>query len=163
MKTFIPIVSALFFCSVFASGETLDEAINRFLAGETFSRKEIFAITDIKRPQPADGKKHNQGSTYLFQVKREIISPVDLRDWPIHSYLLHDERNQAITYRELKAIYEKDKTPVNAYALVCPAMYVNDFKLLPELIAKIGENKPLKAHFDQVYTTFWKPWLDPDL
>ncbi len=50
----------------------------------------------------------------------------------------------------------------NAYALVCPAMYVNDFALLPELVAKIGENKHLKAHFDKVYTTRWKPLLDPD-
>ena len=41
-------------------------------------------------------------------------------------------------------------------------MYVNDFDLLSELIAKIGENKFLKARFDEVYAKRWKPQLDPD-
>ena len=49
------------------------------------------------------------------------------------------------------------------YALVCPAMYVDDMEILPELIAKISENKPLKARFDEMYLKIWKPRLDPDL
>lgn len=76
---------------------------------------------------------------------------------------LTDSRTQKKTYSELKAIYEKNKTPLLAYALVCPAMYVDDMEILPELFAKIAENQPLKARFDEVYAKFWKPRLDPDL
>ena len=106
----------------------------------------------------------NNGSRYLRQIKRSILDPVRNGGWPWRStYVLADSKTQQKTYSELKAIYEKDKTPLVAYALVCPAMYVDDMEILPELFAKIAENQPLKARFDEVYATFWKPRLDPDL
>lgn len=73
-----------------------------------------------------------------------------------------NERSQKKTYEQLKAIYDKSPTPVVAYALVCPAMFTNHFEILPELIKKIEENMVLKAHFDHVYSSYWKPRLDPD-
>lgn len=162
MKPLLVFIWLLVLCAPITRGETLEVALTRFLAGETITKNDLAGITDMKWPQPSDGKEHNQGSTYLYQVKRAIISPVELYKWPVHSDLLWEERKQAVTYRELMAIYDKDKTPINAYALVCPAMYVNRFDLLPELIAKISENKHLKAHFDKVYASYWKPQLDPE-
>lgn len=149
-------------CVGFAQAETLDEAMGRFLAGETLTPQEVDAITDRQGFEPnADGVQNN-GTLYLNRVKCSILDPVKHGGWPLRIDIIDDERGQAKTYRELKAMYEKDKSPVVAYALVCPAMFVNDFDLLPELIAKIGENKMLKAHFDNVYASYWKPRLDPD-
>lgn len=145
-----------------AFAETLDQAIDRFLGGAKFTREQIDAITDMHGLGPAVDGKRNDGTIYLHLVKRSIIDPARHGGWPTRGDIITDVRTKSKTYRELKAIYEKQKTPLTAYALVCPAMFVNDFKLLPELIEKIGENKHLKAHFDHVYTTIWKPRLDPD-
>lgn len=162
MRSFPVCIITILFSFTAAKAETLDHAVERFLAGETITKDILRSITDMRWPQPAGEGNHNHGSTYLYQVKRAIVSPVDLAEWPLHSYLLWDERQQAKTYRELKAIYQKDKNPVTAYAMVCPAMYVDDMELLPELIAKISENKPLRELFDKFYGTRWKPLLDPD-
>lgn len=145
-----------------AFAETLDQAIERFLAGGNVTEEQFDAITDWRGIGPTIEGKSNNGTIYLHILKRSILDPVRQGGWPIRSVYVKDEWEQAKTYRELKAIYEKDKSPIVAYALVCPTMYVNDFDLLPELIAKIGENKHLKAHFDKVYATYWKPRLDPD-
>jgi len=145
-----------------AFAETLDQALDRILAGEKLTQEQIDAITDMQEFGPLVNGKRNNGSIYLQYVKRSIVDPARHGGWPTRATMVFEERAQAKTYRELKAIYETQKTPVVAYALVCPTMYVNDFKLLPELIAKIGENKHLKAHFDKVYTSRWKPLLDPD-
>jgi hypothetical protein len=162
MSNCLILLASLLACAGIVRAETLEQALGRFLAGETITAEEVAGITDMRWPQPAWGGNENQGSTYLYQIKCTILDPRELSDWPVHCDLLWDERVQAITYRELKAIYMKDKTPVTAYALVCPAMFVNDFDLLPELIAKIAENKPLKAQFDEFYAKRWKPHLDPD-
>ena len=162
MKPRLIALLSLFFCALNGHAETLDEALARFLAGETLTRQEIEAITDMQGFGPLVDGKRNSGSIYLQLVKRSIVDPEKHGGWPIRSEYVYEEREQAKTYRELKAIYEKDKSPIVAYALICPAMFVNDFKILPELIAKIGENKSLKAHFDKVYANSWKPRLDPD-
>jgi hypothetical protein len=162
MKNFRIWTISLLLCAGFAQAETLDEAMGRFLAGETLTPQEVDAITDRQGFEPnADGVR-NDGTFYLYRIKCSILDPVKHGGWPLRIDLVDDERGQTKTYRELKAIYQKDKSPVVAYALVCPAMFVNDFDLLPELIAKIGENKHLKAHFDKVYASYWKPRLDPD-
>ena len=145
--------------------ETLDEAVARFLAGEKIDAASLEKITDAPvKPAPEGGDVANNGSRYLKQVKISILDPVRNGGWPWRStYVLTDSRTQRQTYSELKAIYMKNKTPLVAYALVCPAMYVDDMEILPELFAKIAENKPLKARFDEVYAKFWKPRLDPEL
>ena len=162
MKMPLIALLSLFLCALDGRAETLDEALARFLAGETLTRQEIDGITDMQGLGPLVDGKRNNGSIYLQLVKLSIVDPARHGGWPIRSDYIYKEREQTMTYRELKAVYEKEKSPVVAYALVCPAMYMNDFALLPELIAKIGENKHLKAHFDKVYTTRWKPLLDPD-
>jgi len=148
-----------------ARSETMDEVLDRFLAGEKIERAMLENITDDPvKPGPVAAEVVNNGSRYLNQVKVSILDPVRNGGWPFRStYILSDSRTQKKTYLELKAIYEKNKTPLVAYALVCPAMYVDDMEMLPELFAKIAENKPLKAMFDEVYAKFWKPRLDPDL
>lgn len=162
MKIFLICAISLLPCAGFTQAETLDQALIRLFAGETLTPQELDAITDKHGLEAnADGVLNN-GTIYLNQVKRSILDPVRQGGWPLRSDYVHEEREQVKTYRELKVIYEKQKTPVVAYALVCPAMFVNDFGLLPELIAKIGENKMLKAHFDKVYASYWKPRLDPD-
>lgn len=142
--------------------ETLEEAFTRFLAGEKISADEARKLTDIYGPASEAGGVDNAGSLYLKEIKRSVVDPVKNGGRPLRSSLVYEERSQKETYRELKAIYEKNKSPIVAYALVCPAMMVDDMEILPELFAKIAENKPLKAHFDNVYATSWKPRLDPD-
>ena len=152
----------LLFSFGIARSETLEEAFARFLAGEKISAEEAGKLTDTTGPASEAGGVNNGGSRYLKQIKRSVVDPVRNGGWPLRSSLVYEERSQKRTYRELKAIYEKNKTPIVAYALVCPAMMVDDMEILPELFAKIAENKPLKAHFDKVYATWWKPRLDPD-
>lgn len=142
--------------------ETLEEALTRFLAGETISTEEAEKLTDSLGPASEAGGADNFGSRYLKQIKRSIVDPVRNGGWPLRSSLVSEEKSQKTTYLELKAIYAINKSPIVAYALVCPAMMADDMEILPELFAKIGENKPLKAHFDKVYATWWKPRLDPD-
>lgn len=143
--------------------ETIDQAVARFLAGEKITAED-FAKLEKTKPSGVEGDGVvNNGSRYLMKVKISILDPDRNGGWPWRSsYVFSDSRTQKRTYTELKAIYDKHKTPLLAYALVCPAMYVDDMELLPELIAKIAENKPLKARFDEVYAKFWKPHLDPD-
>lgn len=145
--------------------ETLDEAVTRFLAGEKIDAAALENIYDPPvKPDSEGGEVVNNGSRYLRQVKVSIVDPLKNGGWPWRStYILSDSRTQKKTYLELKAMYEKNKTPLVAYALVCPAMYVDDMEILPELFAKIADNQPLKARFDEVYAKFWKPRLDPDL
>lgn len=142
--------------------ETLDDAFKRFLAGEMISEEEAGKLTDTSGPASEGEGVDNFGSRYLKQIKRSVVAPVRNGGWPLRSSLVYDEKSQRKTYQELKAIYEKNKSPIVAYALVCPAMMVDDMEILPELFAKIAENKALKAHFDKVYATLWKPRLDPD-
>lgn len=162
IRILLTVTISLCFAGQVSQAETLDQALERVLGGKTLANEEIAAITDRVGGGPSVDGKRNSGSVYLHEVKRSIVNPDEEGDWPLRSNLVYEERDQAKTYRELKAIYEKHKTPVVAYALVCPAMFVNDFKLLPELFAKIGENKVLKARFDKVYASHWKPRLDPD-
>lgn len=164
MQTLLIPLSVLSFLvsTPLAFAETVNEAIERFLGGEVFTEKDLHSISDIQNSGPRVDGNRNNGSKFLHLMKCSIINPIEDGDWWFRSDFIFEERAQATTYRELKAIYEKDKSPIVAYALVCPAMYVNDFELLPELIAKIGENKHLKAHFDKVYASYWKPRLDPD-
>jgi len=163
-KVLIPI-TLLFIGLGTVRSETLEEAIDRFLAGEKIETGIVENLTPTKvLPAPEKGYASNNGSRYLLQVQCSILDPIRHGGWPWRStYILSDSRTQKKTYSELKAIYDKEKTPLLAYALVCPALYVGDTEILPELFAKIAENKPLKARFDEVYEKFWKPRLDPDL
>jgi len=165
MKYLLFFIFLLFIGLETVRSETLDEAVGRFLAGEKIEAAMLENITDDPvKPVSEGGDVQNNGSRYLNQIKVSILDPVRNGGWPWRStYILSDSRTQKKTYSELKAIYEKNKTPLLAFALVCPAMYVDDMELLPELFAKIAENKPLKARFDEVYAKFWKPRLDPDL
>lgn len=165
MKHFLLCTTLLFIGLGNARSETLDEAVGRFLAGEKIEAGILETLTATPVESTSGGPRvFNNGSNYLRQVKRSILDPLRNGGWPWRStYVLAGSQTQKKTYSELKAIYEKDKTPLVAYALVCPAMYVDDMKLLPELFAKIAENQPLKARFDEVYAKFWKPRLDPDL
>ena len=165
MKIFLISASLLILGLGTVHSETLDEAVARFQAGEEIEAGilESLIATPIT-PTSEERDVANNGSRYLSQIKRSILDPARNGGWPWRStYVLTDSKTQKKTYSELKAIYEKDKTPLLAYALVCPAMYVDDMEILPELFAKIAENKPLKARFDEVYAKFWKPRLDPDL
>lgn len=126
--------------------EMLDEAVGRFLAGEKIEAGILETLTPA-RVNPDSGRQQvfNNGSNYLRQIKRSILDPSHNSGWPWRSpYVLTDSKTQKVTYTELKAIYEKDKSPLVAYALVCPAMYVDDMEILPELFAKIAENKMLR-------------------
>lgn len=165
MKHFLISTTLLFMGLGSLRAETIDQAVERFLAGEKIDEAMLKNITDDPvKPVAEGGDVVNNGSRYLTQVKISILDPVKNGGWPFRStYVLADSRTQKKTYSELKAIYGKNKTPLVAYALVCPAMYVDDMEILPALIAKIAENKPLKARFDEVYAKFWKPRLDPDL
>lgn len=159
----LPICAAsMLLAMVMTCAETVDQAVGRFLAGETLSGKDHYGTSDLNFTGPPVDGQVNNGTEFLHQMKCSIIDPDGEGDWWKRSELVRMERQQAKTYRELKAIYGKHKTPIVAFALICPAMYVNDFDLLPELIEKIGENKHLKAHFDKVYASHWKPMLDPD-
>lgn len=164
MKLFLISATLLFFGLGTVRSETLDEAIARFLAGEKIEAGILGNLTATPvKPASEGGEVANNGSRYLSQIKRSILDPVRNGGWPWRStYVLTDSKTQKKTYSELKAIYEKNKTPLVAYALVCPAMYVDDMEILPELFAKIAENQPLKARFDEVYAKFWEPRLDPD-
>jgi len=165
MKYSLFITLLLFIGQGTSRSETTDEAVARFLAGEKIEAASLEKITGNPiKPVSEGGEVVNNGSLYLNQIKISILDPVRNGGWPWRStYVLTDSRTQKQTYTELKAIYMKDKSPLVAYALVCPAMYVDDMEILPELFAKIAENKPLKARFDEVYAKFWKPRLDPDL
>jgi hypothetical protein len=158
----------IFIFSILGTGalrsEDIDGAMTRFLNGDTITAEDLLKIEERKGNSPESGGISNNGTKYLEDVKVSILDPVKNSGWPTRSpYVMADSKTQKQTYLELKAIYEKNKTPLLAYALVCPAMYVDDMEILPELIAKIGENKPLKARFDDVYKRVWKPRLDPDL
>jgi hypothetical protein len=159
MKLFLVFTISLSLCAGFAQAETADEALERLFAGKQVTPEEVDAITGNHGNA---GNVSNNGTFYLHKVKLSILDPVKHGGWPYRIDMILEEREQVKTYRELKANYDKDKSPVVAYALVCPAMFVNNFEILPELFAKIGENKILKAHFDKVYASHWKPLLDPD-
>lgn len=159
MNRILICIISISLCAGFTQAETVNEALQRFLEGKTVTPEEVQAITDMRGNAES---YQNSGTLYLHYLKLSVIDPVQNGGWPLRSTLVTDDRGQLKTYRELKEIYDRNKTPIVAYALVCPAMYVNDFDLLPELIAKIGENKYLKAHFDKVYASYWKPRLDPD-
>lgn len=162
MKHLIAAAIILFSATGFVRSETLDEAFTRFMAGEKISKQEAESLTSLYGPaSEADGVDNN-GSWYLKHVKRSIINPAGYGGGPLHSSYVKDEKSIRTTYHQLKEIYQKCKSPITAYALVCPAMLVDDMEILPELFAKIAENKHLKAHFDKVYATSWKPRLDPD-
>lgn len=162
MKHLTAFAIILLFSFGIARSETLEEAFVRFLSGEKISEEEAKKLTDRYKTPAEAGGVNNDGSEYLSQIKLSVVDPVRNGGWPLRSSLVYEEKSQKKTYRELKAIYDKNKTPTVAYALVCPAMMVDDMEILPELFAKIAENKPLKAHFDNVFATQWKPRLDPD-
>lgn len=162
MKQFFSIASTFWMLCFPLSALTVEEGMQRFLKGEKITAEEMEAITGRHAPAAEAPEIMNDGSHYLNFVKLSIMDPAHHGGWPYRIDLMDNERSQKKTYNELKAIYEKNKTPVVAYALVCPAMFVNDWKILPELFKKIEENSILKAHFDEVYTKLWKPRLDPD-
>ncbi|MFY7817723.1 MAG: hypothetical protein ACOVRB_05090 [Akkermansiaceae bacterium] len=162
MKSFFCFTYLILIFATCARGMTIDEAVTLFLKGETISEEEADKVSGRHQAAAEANGINNDGSLYLNSVKMSVISPVRHGGWPYRSSLMDNEREQRKTYNELKAIYEKNPTPMVAYALVCPAMFVNDFKILPELFKKIGENPYLKTHFDQVYAKQWKPRLDPD-
>lgn len=162
MKSFAITTIALLISLGSLHSETLDQAVARYLAGEKISSDEVAKLTNTAGHASEGGGVKNNGSLYLNQVKLFIISPFHEDNVPLRSNLLREARSQQKTYRELKAIYLKNKTPLVAYAMVCPAMYADDMELLPELFAKIAEHKRIKAKFDSSYKSYWKPHLDPD-
>lgn len=142
--------------------ETPDGALARFLNGEKICGEELDKLTNVYGPAKEAAGANNDGAWYLNAIVLSVIDPAKNGGRPLHSSYVREEKSREKTYRELKAIYEKTKSPIVAYALVCPAMLLDDMEILPELFAKIAENKYLKAHFDNVYAKKWKPRLDPD-
>lgn len=162
MKFFLIFATFLLLGIDTVRSESLDDAMTRFLAGEKVNPQDI-DLPNLLSPAPESSGIVNDGSKYLTVVKLSILDPASHGGWPVRSpHVFTDARKQMKTYSELKAIYAKHKTPLVAYAMVCPAMYVDDMEILPELFAKIAENKPLKAQFDVMYPKVWKPRLDPD-
>lgn len=162
MKYNILLPAFLFFIITSARSENLDQAVDRFLVGEKLNAGDYKHIKLPSDKAPAKIDPVLAGDEYMLEIKLSIVDPNNHCVRPLNSHLVSTVRSQKMTYLEIKARYEKNKTPLLAYALVCPALFVDDREILPELFAKIGENQALKTHFDFIYMRFWKARLDPD-
>ncbi len=162
MQKILFLAAVLFVGIGTARSESLDEAVNRFLAGEKIDVTNIENLEELSKQAILKVKTGDHGAQYLNTIKLSIVYSSEDAYSPLNSFLVTDANSQKKTYLVIKAMYEKNKTPLLAYALVCPALYVDDKEILPELFAKIAENKPLKNHFDWIYVKIWKPRLDPD-
>lgn len=147
-STFFALGCALGLCFSPSRADQLDDLITDMRNGTATSVDQNQRTEMLKATHEVASKSYQDGivDLYLWEIKASIVDPDHNGGWPDHSFLV--ETSPDVRKNLTKALKERfDKKPYSllAYALVCPALYVGDDKLVKEA------ESYLKAHDSFLY------------
>jgi hypothetical protein len=98
---------------------------------------------------------------YLCEVKMSLIDPDNNGGWPNRTFMLED--NLAVRKhltKELSDRFGKEPSPILAYALICPALYAKDEKLLAQAESYLRDHDSFlyKQEHAQIEKD-WRPYI----
>jgi hypothetical protein len=159
---FLALASFLAFCAPLARADQLDDLISGLRKGvavDADQRKEIIRTTG-----EAAFKSYCEGmaTLYLQEIKTAIVDPDHNGGWPVRSFLTEgaDPYLRVGLTKALQDRFDKKPYSVLAYALICPAIYTGDDKLVDEAQTYLKDHDSFLYKMEQTQIdSYWRPYI----
>jgi hypothetical protein len=160
------ILFALASCLLFgpspARADQLDDLISSIKKGvavDAAQRTEVIHTTgDAAFKSYCDG----MATLYLQEIKTAIVDPDHNGGWPVRSFLT-EGADPYLRVGLTKALHDRfDKKPysVLAYALICPALYTGDDKLVDQAQTYLKDHDSFLYKMEQTQIdSYWRPYI----
>jgi hypothetical protein len=152
--------SCLFLCS--SRADQLDDLISSMRKGaavDAAKRAEIIQTTNkVAFKSYCDG----MATLYLQEIKTAIVDPDSNGGWPVRSFLTEgaDPYLRKSLTKTLEDRFDKRPYSVLAYALICPALYTGDDKLVDEAQAYLKDHDSFLYKMEQTQIeSYWRPYV----
>ena len=154
--------SCLALCAPLVRADQLDDLISSLRKGvavDADKRKEIIHTTgEAAFKSYCDG----MATLYLQEIKTAIVDPDHNGGWPVRSFLTEgaDPYLRVGLTKALQDRFEKKPYSVLAYALVCPALYTGDDKLVDEAQMYLKDHDSFLYKMEQTQIdSYWRPYI----
>ena len=145
-----------------ARADQLDDLISSIKKGvavDADQRKEIIQTTS-----DAAFKSYCNGmaTLYLQEIKTAIVDPDHNGGWPVRSFLTEgaDPYLRVGLTKALQDRFDKKPYSVLAYALICPALYTGDDKLVDQAQTYLKDHDSFLYKMEQTQIdSYWRPYV----
>jgi len=156
------LAGGLLLCASRTPADQLDDLISSIKKGvavDAAQRTEVIRTTgEAAFKSYCDG----MATLYLQEIKTAIVDPDDNGGWPVRSFLT-EGANPFLRVDLTKALKERfDKKPysVLAYALICPALYTGDDKLVDQAQSYLKDHDSFLYKMEQgQIDSYWRPYI----
>src|SRR5271168_1054629 len=156
------LASCLLLCPSRAGADQLDDLISSIKKGvavDADQRKEIIHATgEAAFKSYCDG----MATLYLQEIKTAIVDPDHNGGWPVRSFLTEgaDPYLRLGLTKALKDRFDKKPYSVLAYALICPAFYTGDDKLVDQAQSYLKDHDSFLYKVEQTQIdSYWRPYI----
>jgi hypothetical protein len=156
------LASCLLLCTSRARADQLDDLISSMKKGvavDADQRKEIIHATgEAAFKSYCDG----MATLYLQEIKTAIVDPDHNGGWPVRSFLTEgaDPYLRVGLTKALQGRFDKKPYSVLAYALICPALYTGDDKLVDQAQSYLKDHDSFLYKMEQTQIdSYWRPYI----
>jgi hypothetical protein len=159
-SAFLALTSCLFLCA--SRADQLDDLISSIKKGapvDAAKRTEAIRMTsDTAFKSYCDG----MATLYLQEIKTAIVDPDHNGGWPVRSFLTEgaDPYLRVGLAKALQDRFDKKPYPVLAYAMICPALYTANDKLVDEAQSYLKDHDSYLYKMEQAQIdSYWRPYI----
>jgi hypothetical protein len=162
ISNLLALASCLALCAPLARADQLDDLISGLRKGvavDADKRKEIIHTTG---EAAFNSYCEGMATLYLQEIKTAIVDPDHNGGWPVRSFLTEgaDPYLRKGLTKALQDRFDKKPYSVLAYALICPALYTGDDKLVDEAQMYLKDHDSFLYKMEQTQIgSYWRPYV----
>jgi len=156
------LASCLLLCASRAQADQLDDVISNMRTGVAVDPAQRKAIIRTTAEAAFNSYAEGMATLYLQEIKAAIVDPEHNGGWPNRSFLTEgaDSYFRVALTKALQDRFDKKPDGVLAYALICPALYTGNDKLVDEAQSYLKDNDPFLYKIEQTQIdSYWRPYI----
>jgi hypothetical protein len=156
------LASCILLCASRAQADQLDDLISNMRTGVAVDADQRKAIIHATGEAAYNSYCDGMATLYLQEIKTAIVDPDHNGGWPVRSFLTEgaDPYLRVGLTKALQGLFDKEPNAVLAYALICPAIYTGNEKLVDEAQSYLKDNDSFLYKIEQTQIdSYWRPYI----
>jgi hypothetical protein len=156
------LAGCLLLCASRARADQLDDLISNLKKGVAVDADQRKAIIHATGETAFKSYCDGMAILYLQEIKTAIVDPDNNGGWPVRSFLTEgaDAYMRGRLANALKDRFDKKPYSVLAYALICPALYTGDDKLVDQAQSYLKDHDSFLYKMEQTQIdSYWRPYI----